>query len=248
MCDDELVDVTNRHGLYKQQARYLVERQDLDLWARVLVEENENKRSLIDAVVQNALPETKNPDVVSTTVKAFMNADLPNELIELLEKIVLQNSEFSDNRNLQNLLILQAIKADKSRVMDYINRLSNYDMPEIANIAVGSELYEEALVIFKKGELHREAAKVLIEYIQSMERATEFADKVNEPEVWVMLGKAQLGANDVPASIAAFLKAEHEKEFVAVIGAAEAAGEFKLLVEFLTMCRKKTKEAHIDTS
>jgi len=43
--------------------------------------------------------------------------------------------------------------------MDYINRLSNYDMPDIANIAVGSELYEEALVIFKKAELNREAAK-----------------------------------------------------------------------------------------
>ena len=26
MCDDELVDVTNRHGLYKQHACYLVER------------------------------------------------------------------------------------------------------------------------------------------------------------------------------------------------------------------------------
>ena len=161
-CDAELIDVTSRHGLFKQQARYLVERQDLELWATVLVEDNEQRRQLVDAVVQVALPETKNPDVVSTTVKAFMTADLPNELIELLEKIVLQNSEFSDNRNLQNLLILTAIKADKTRVMDYINRLSNYDMPDIANIAVGSELYEEALVIFKKAELHREAAKVYI--------------------------------------------------------------------------------------
>ena len=32
------------------------------------------------------------------TVKAFMTADLPNELIELLEKIVLENSVFSDHR------------------------------------------------------------------------------------------------------------------------------------------------------
>lgn len=41
-------------------------------------------------VVQTALPETKNADEVSTTVKAFMNADMPQELIELLERIVLQ--------------------------------------------------------------------------------------------------------------------------------------------------------------
>ena len=35
---------------------------------------------------------------VSVTVKAFMTADLPNELIELLEKIVLDNSVFSEHR------------------------------------------------------------------------------------------------------------------------------------------------------
>jgi clathrin heavy chain len=51
--------------------------------------------------VQTALPETQDPEDVSFTVKAFMQAELPNELIELLEKIVLENSIFSDNRNLQ---------------------------------------------------------------------------------------------------------------------------------------------------
>merc|ERR1719506_2577316 len=247
-CDAELVDVTNRHGLFKQQARYLVERQDLDLWATVLTEENEHRRQCIDAVVQNALPETKNPDVVSTTVKAFMTADLPNELIELLEKIVLQNSEFSDNRNLQNLLILTAIKADKTKVMDYINRLNNYDMPDIANIAVGSELYEEALVIFKKAELHREAAKVLIDYIASIERATEFAERVDTEEVWVMLGKAQLQQTMVKEAIESFIKANDASEYTSVISAADMAGCHKELVDYLVMCRKKTKEAHIDTS
>lgn len=35
---------------------------------------------------------------------------LQAELIELLEKIVLNNSSFSNNHNLQNLLIITAIK------------------------------------------------------------------------------------------------------------------------------------------
>jgi hypothetical protein len=48
--------------------------------------------------VQTALSETQDPDDISVTVKAFMTADLPNELIELLEKIVLDNSVFSDHR------------------------------------------------------------------------------------------------------------------------------------------------------
>lgn len=49
-------------------------------------------------VVQTALLETQDPEEVSVTVKAFMTADLPNELIELLEKIVLNNSVFSEHR------------------------------------------------------------------------------------------------------------------------------------------------------
>ena len=49
-------------------------------------------------MVQTALSETQDPEEISVTVKAFMTADLPNELIELLEKIVLDNSMFSDHR------------------------------------------------------------------------------------------------------------------------------------------------------
>ena len=58
----------------------------------VLNKENEHRRSLIDQVVSTALPESRNPEEVSSTVKAFMTADLPNESIELLEKIVLSKS------------------------------------------------------------------------------------------------------------------------------------------------------------
>ena len=81
------------------------------------------------------MPETKNADEVSCAVKAFMTAELPHELIELLERIVLHNSGFANNENLQNLLILTAIKADQPKVMDYINRLDNYDGVELARIA-----------------------------------------------------------------------------------------------------------------
>lgn len=63
-------------------------------------------------------------------------------------------------RNLQNLLILTAIKADHTRVMDYITRLDNYDAPDIANIAIGNQLYEEAFAIFKKFDVNTSAIQV----------------------------------------------------------------------------------------
>jgi hypothetical protein len=61
---------------------------------------------ILTQVVSTALPESRNPEQVSVTVKAFMRHELQSELIELLEKIVLNNSAFSSNANLQNLLIL----------------------------------------------------------------------------------------------------------------------------------------------
>ena len=64
---------------------------------------------------------------------------------------------FSNNPNLQNLLILTAIKADASRVMDYVNRLDSFNGPEVGEIAAGNELYEEAFAIFKKFNLHVDA-------------------------------------------------------------------------------------------
>jgi clathrin heavy chain len=94
-----------------------------------------SRRYLLDQVVQTALPETKNADEVSSTVKAFMACDLPGELIELLERIVLQGSDFSNNRNLQNLLILTAIRANKEKV-DLILNLNNF-VPNKANLGHG---------------------------------------------------------------------------------------------------------------
>ena len=46
------------------------------------------------------MPETKNVDEVSMAVRAFMDAQLNNQLIELLERIVLHNSDFAENKSL----------------------------------------------------------------------------------------------------------------------------------------------------
>ena len=115
-----------------------------ELWKRVLSPENEHRKEIIDQVVSSALPESKQPEEVITAVQAFMEAELTVELMALLEKIVLHNSQFSKYKKLQNLLIITAIKSDQSRVMDYINRLDNYHGPEMAKIAMDDKyhLYE----------------------------------------------------------------------------------------------------------
>jgi clathrin heavy chain len=151
--------------------------------------------------VATALPESTDPDDVSVTVKAFIAADLPMELIELLEKIVIEASPFSDNRNLQNLLLLTAIRADKGKVVGYINKLQNYDFQDIAKIATENGLFEEALTIYRKYDEHALAMNVLVEHIVSLDRGVDYANKVNRPEVWSRLAKAQLDGLRIKDSI-----------------------------------------------
>ncbi|KAG4920213.1 hypothetical protein JHK86_049026 [Glycine max] len=180
-------------------------------------------------------------------VKAFMTADLPHELIELLEKIVLQNSAFSGNFNLQNLLILTAIKADPSRVMDYINRLDNFDGPAVGEMAVEAQLYEEAFAIFKKFNLNVQAVNVLLDHIHSIDRAVEFAFRVEEDAVWSQVAKAQLREGLVSDAIESFIRADDATQFLDVIRAAEDGNAYHDLVRYLLMVRHKTKEPKVDS-
>merc|ERR1719461_2676379 len=246
-CDRELIAVCNENSLFKSEARYLVKRRDMELWAEVLNEENQYRRPLIDQVVQTALAETQDPEDISVTVKAFMAAGLPNELIELLEKIVLENSVFSDHRNLQNLLILTAIKADKTKVMEYIDRLDNYDAPDIANIAIQSQLYEEAFAIFKKFEVNSSAVQVLIENVNNLDRAYEFAERCNEPAVWTQLGKAQLQQNMVKEAIDSFIKANDPSDYMDVVETATRTENWEDLVRYLQMARKKSRDTYVES-
>ena len=262
-CDEDLLRVTTENGLFKDQARYLVEKQDLELWATILNADDEtgSKRSLIDSIVQFALPETKNPDEVSTTVKAFLAAEMQVELIELLDRIVLQGSDFSDNRNLQNLLILTAVKCDQDRVMEYINRLDNFDGPEIAKIAVGEqyELFEEAIVIYnkfakvaaddaEKESLNVAAMEVMVDKMKALERAKEFAERVNVNACWSKLATAQLGEGMITDAITSYVKASDATNYAAVIAAAEAETNYDDLCTFLIMARNSIKENELDTA
>jgi clathrin heavy chain len=269
-CDEELIKISFDHGLYRDLARYLVERQDLELWAKVLKSEEETddgkedpqKRQLIDQVVEWALPESTSADEVSCTVKAFMAADLPGELIVLLERIILQGSDFSDNKNLQNLLILTAIRADGSRVAGYIDQLDNFDAKDIALICVSEShmLYEEAYSIYCKfskpefmqskeecEELQVLAVGVLVEYMKDLDRAKTYASQVDKKPVWSQLGKAQLEEKFPADAIESFVAAEDPSEYIFVCSEANEAEIYTELIPYLEMARKSMQENIIDT-
>ncbi|KAL2270263.1 hypothetical protein VTJ83DRAFT_2447 [Remersonia thermophila] len=246
--DLELVNITNENSMYKAQARYLLERADRELWMFVLSENNLHRRSVVDQVISTAVPESTDPAKVSEAVACFLNADLPTELIELLEKIVLEPSPFSDNQNLQNLLVFTAAKADKARVMDYIHRLDNFSPDEIANVCIEVGLFEEAFEVYKKIDNKEAAVNVLVEHVVSIDRAQAYAEEVDVPQVWSKVAKAQLDGLRVSDSIDSYIKADDPKNYAEVIEIAVAAGKNEELIKYLRMARKTLREAAIDTA
>ena len=246
--DLELINITNENSMYKAQARYLLERADSEIWAFVLNGNNVHRRSMIDQVIATAVPESTEPDKVSVAVKAFLDADLPAELIELLEKIILEPSPFSDNGSLQNLLMLTAAKADKSRLMDYIHQLSAYNADEIANMCVSVGLFEEAFEIYKKVDNHTAATNVLVDHVVSIDRAQEYAERVELPEVWSKVAKAQLDGLRVSDAIESYIRSQDPSNYNEVIEIATHAGKDEDLIKYLRMARKTQREPAIDTA
>ncbi|KAG2218281.1 hypothetical protein INT45_002403 [Circinella minor] len=246
-CDYELIHITSENAMFKHQARYLVHRRDLSLWQYVLQENNENRREVIDQIVATALPECTDPEDVSLTVKAFMAADLPNELIELLERIVLEQSAFNDNKTLQNLLIFTAVKADHTKVMDYVSKLDNFDAPDVAEVCIGENLFEEAFAIFKKYNVNGDAVMVLIDKIGDLDRAYEFAERCDQSDVWSKLAKAQLDNMRIKDSIDSYIRANDTSNYMEVTRHAEMDGKYDDLVRFLQLARKQSREPYIET-
>lgn len=100
--------------------------------------------------------------------------------------------------------------------------------------------------MYKKAKLHVEALSVLVDHLHALERAQEFAEKVNEPAVYAKLGRAWLQHNKPAEAITAFLKADDAESYFQVITAAKEAGLHEALAKFLRMARKLKKEK-IDT-
>lgn len=244
--DDELIAICNENKMYKYEARYLLSKSDFGLWGKVLTSDNTHRRQLVDQVISTGIPELSDPEPISITVKAFMENDMQEELVELLEKIILEPSPFNDNTSLQGLLILTAIKSDSSRVLNYIEKLDKFDPQEIAPLCIDNQLYEEAFEVYDKFELRNEAMKVLVEDIMSLDRGEQYAEKYDTSDLWYQLGTAQLNGLRVPEAIDSYVKSKNPENYEQVIEIAEHAGKEEELISFLEMARETLRESVVD--
>eukprot|EP00768_Dysnectes_brevis_P001247 gnl/Dysnectes_brevis/1303_a1459_1909.p1 GENE.gnl/Dysnectes_brevis/1303_a1459_1909~~gnl/Dysnectes_brevis/1303_a1459_1909.p1 ORF type:complete len:1090 (+),score=595.35 gnl/Dysnectes_brevis/1303_a1459_1909:1275-4544(+) len=253
-CDEEMIGIANSASLFKELSRTLVQRKDPALWAMALDEANEHRDALVDQVVSGALSDVDDMEAISIAVRAFMG--MPTRLLELLEKIVLQETHFSNTPALQNLLILTAVKNQPDRVSGYIQRLDAYDPVIIAEALKTAELFDEAVEVYRRCERPVDAARVLVQH-STLEQAAQFAQQVSLSEVWALLGQAQLSRSSeedqpmagVEPAIKSFLKAQEPAQHVQVIRHAKQAQAYAPLIDYLRMCRDQLSapSAQVDT-
>lgn len=81
--------------------------------------------------------------------------------------------------------------------------------------------------------------QVLIEHINNLDRAYEFAERCNESAVWSQLAKAQLQQSLVKEAIDSFIKADDPTAYIDVVDTAHRTGE--PLLSFPSNSREKDK-------
>lgn len=125
-------------------------------------------------------------------VKELMKEDIKNEIIEIMEKIVIEKYVFSEKRKIKKIIILKEIKEDRKSVMEYIKRMDNYDDNEIEKIEIKKKLFEEEFDILKKFDVKKYEIKVMIDNVNKLEREYEFDERWKENDVWRKMEKDKL--------------------------------------------------------
>lgn len=89
---------------------------------------------------------------------------------------------------------------------------------------------------------------MLLDNVGDIERAAEYAARVDDKAVWSQLAAAQLAASLTKDAIDSYIKAGDPSNYEGVIRVAEGSGAWEDLVRFLEMARKTLKERSVDSA
>ena len=76
---------------------------------------------------------------------------------------------------------------------------------------------------------------MLIDHVNNLDRAYEFAERCNEPSVWSQLARAQLNAGMVKEAIDSYIKADDPSSYMEVVAASNKSGELFVYSMFILM-------------
>ncbi|UKK01209.2 clathrin heavy chain [Theileria orientalis] len=177
-----------------------------------------------------------NSNEISVLIKFFLSQEMNKYLITLLEGLLLNQTEFSKNSNLQNLLLATTIKTNPAKLQDYLNKLNNYEVNSLAKLANELGLYYSSYQLYRKVDKYQEAFNELVFLEQiytrpstpqsSMEARNRdlkrlnnfensegvlkemlaYATLVNKSVIWFKLGKIYLDRNMLKEGVDCYLK------------------------------------------
>ncbi len=67
--------------------------------------------------------------------------------------------------------------------------------------------------------------QVLIDNVNNLDRAYEFAERCNDPAVWSQLARAQLSQGLVKEAIDSYIKADDPSQYMEVVSVAGKSGQ-----------------------
>ncbi|UKJ88832.2 clathrin heavy chain [Theileria orientalis] len=103
-----------------------------------------------------------NSNEISVLIKFFLSQEMNTYLITLLEGLLLNQTEFSKNSNLQNLLLATTIKTNPAKLQEYLNKLNNYEVNSLAKLANELGLYYSSYQLYRKVDKYQEAFNELV--------------------------------------------------------------------------------------
>lgn len=221
--------------MFENLASYLMRRCSFELWTKVLGHGNEWRQQLIDHLLSVIHVRQHETDEVAVTIKALVAADLSDEVISIVEKLIKENSAYAENESLQNLFILTAMKVRHPRLMHFIITFQCYNYIDIATIAIRNHFHAEAFAMLKKVSDKIAAIQVLIENEPGLSYAYQFAEYCQTAAVWSILGNAQLDSNLVNEAIESYIKAKDSSAYNKVVAKAHGPGSYQHLQRYLRM-------------
>lgn len=84
--------------------------------------------------------------------------------------------------------------------------------------------------------------QVLIENVNNLDRAYEFAERCNDPAVWSQLGRAQLDQGMVKEAIDSFIKADDPAQYMEVVSV--ASNNSKWWITCMHVCLNRVFRFH----
>lgn len=159
----QFITITNKYRLFNHQAWYCITIQSPKIWNLVLSSYNKNMPFLVNAIISQ-VEKIKDPDKAFGIVKAFIDAKIQPQLLELLDKLIFRTCLFKNNTYMQTMLINTSISVDPSRVMSYIYLLNDYAPDQIGDQLIKTKLYDEAITMYNKFGEHQKASNIIFNY------------------------------------------------------------------------------------